>query len=102
MFTVTLGKAYYYDGFINIRVRYQEHFGEDKEPMTVHLGEWGNINPYECRIDRTTNNNSTPRIYMSTHYIHWVQATYKFGDEMKVEILNSDYTNAMLLQKPSK
>lgn len=98
IFTVKLGEAYLKKGFINIMKRYERYFGQHNEPIQVHLGSWGNVIPFDCVINRTINPNGTPRIYMSSPYMIWVQATYRKGNELKVEILNPEYPNAILIR----
>jgi hypothetical protein len=97
-FTVKLGIAYYYKGFINIKKRYSDYFGDHEAPIEVHLGRWGNRNTFYSVVNRTINPNHMPRIYMSTPYITWVQAKYRLGDELIIEILNPEYPNAMLIR----
>jgi len=43
VFNITLGLAYYNQGFINIKQRYNEYFGQNNSIITVYLGSWNEI-----------------------------------------------------------
>jgi hypothetical protein len=102
---VKIGIAYYNQGFINIRVFYQEYFPQHGGHITVYLDSWDNLpitlpqgNP--ITINRNANPNNTPRIYMGGNYRAWVQRNFQQIDTMIVEILNPDRPNSILLRTP--
>jgi hypothetical protein len=60
-FEVVLGIAYYNQGFLNIGVQYQHHFGGDGTPVSIYLGQNAG-QPIQGHVNRTANLNETPRI----------------------------------------
>lgn len=96
VFNITLGVAYYSQGFINIKQRYNEYFGQNNSIITVYLGSWNEI-PIEARIDRTAQPTGTPRIMMGIFYTTWVQQNHRQGDDLIIEILNPTYPNSILI-----
>jgi hypothetical protein len=93
-FIVTIGQAYYNDGFFNVRVKHSELFGGDKSPIKIQLGENSNkiISGY---VNRTANNNGTPRIMAGQEYTKWMKENFQQGDVFKVDMINSDYIKLM-------
>lgn len=89
-FTIVIGKAYYYDGFFNVRVKYSELFGHDLTKIRIQLGENTN-NLIEGYVNRTANRNGTPRIMAGKEYKHWIQKNFKQGDIFKVMIIKQDF-----------
>ena len=85
-FRKKLGIAYFNQGFFNIGVTYSDYFGDHSSPISVQLGDSGNIvNGY---VNRTANKNGTPRIMLGKSYTVWVQENFNMGDYMDVAILN--------------
>ena len=89
-FIVTIGQAYYNDGFFNVRVKNSELFGKDKSPIKIQLGNNSDkiIAGY---VNRTANNNGTPRIMAGFEYTKWIKENFKQGDIFKVEMINSAF-----------
>lgn len=83
---IKLGTAYYYQGFFNIRHAYTHLIAEDEEPINIQLG--ANDEKIQGFINRTANNNKTPRIMAGVPYRQWVQANFMLEDTMKVEIVS--------------
>lgn len=96
-FIITLGTAYFNQGFINIKVRYNDYFGPHNSIINVYLGSWGVV-PFEARINRTAQPLGTPRIMMGYNYTHWVQQNHIQGENLICEILNPNYPNSILLR----
>ena len=79
------------------RKKSQYNFGQNNSIIIVYLGSWNQI-PIEARIDRTAQPTSTPRIMMGTFYTTWVQQNHRQGDNLIIEILNSNYPNSILIR----
>ncbi len=84
-FEVSLGKAYYNQGFFNVRVEYSELFGSDGSKIEIRLGN--EANPTSGYINRTANGNGTPRIMTGKRYTEWIQSNFRMGDVLKVDVL---------------
>lgn len=97
IFNITLGEAYFNQGFINIRKIYQEYFGPHGSIINVYLGSW-NVIPYEAIISRTDQPRQYPRIRLRINYTRWVQQIHQQGDNLIIEILNPDYPNSILIR----
>lgn len=87
---VTIGQAYYNDGFFNIRKRYSELFGSDLSKIKIQLGD-NNTDIIEGYVNRTANSNGTPRIMAGKNYTEWIQNNFNQGDIFKIEMINSHY-----------
>lgn len=85
---VKLGKAYYNQGFFNISQKYSDNFGADKALIKIQLGD-NSKNIIQGYINRTANNNGTPRIMGRKKLSDWIQNNYKQGDNLKVDILTN-------------
>ena len=85
---VKLGKAYYNQGFFNISQKYSDNFGADKALIKIQLGD-NSKNIIQGYINRTANNNGTPRIMGGKTLSDWIQNNYKQGDNLKVDILTN-------------
>ena len=94
--TVVLGKAYFTQGFFNVKKRYSDQFGDNKERIRVQLGE----NPedaIEAYVNREANQNGTPRIMCGSEYTRWIKKEeFKQGDTLIVDILSP---NSIRLRK---
>ena len=97
IFTVRLGIAYYNQGFINIKQRYQEYFGDDGSLIIVYFGSW-NSTPLEANINRRAQPTGTPRIMMGVFFTNWVQQNHQQGENLIVEILNPNFPNSILIR----
>jgi hypothetical protein len=87
-FEVKLGIAYYNQGFFNVSKKYSEYFGADKSLIEIQLGEKSN-NFIQGYINRTANNNGTPRIMGGKTLSDWIQKNYKQNEILKVDILTN-------------
>lgn len=96
IFNITLGTAFYNQGFIYIKTMYQEHFGPHDSLIDVYLGSWDEV-PFEAIINRTAQPSESPRIMMGTFYTSWVQQNHQIGEDLIVEILNPNFPNSILL-----
>ncbi|TCC99973.1 hypothetical protein [Pedobacter psychroterrae] len=86
---ITLGKAYYNQGFFNIPKQYDYLFNNDKTPISIQLGS-PSENIITGYINKTANRNFAPRIMCGINYTNWVQGEYKQGDSMVIEVINKD------------
>ena len=80
---ITLGIAYYNQGFFNIGVNHQYLIGEHNDLIAFTLGDAA---PFDGTIDRTANPNGTPRIMCGHQYTQFVQQHFNQGDNMTVQI----------------
>lgn len=87
-FEVKLGKAYYNQGFFNVSQKYSDNFGADKALIEIQLGD-NSKNIIQGYINRTANNNGTPRIMGGKTLSDWIQKNYKQDDNLKVDILTN-------------
>ena len=85
-FKVTLGKAYYNQGFFNIRVKHSDQIGANNEIIVVQLGDDPN-NVIKGYINRTANGNMTPRIMCGKLYTDWIKNNFKQKDALTVDII---------------
>ena len=81
-FEIILGKAYYKQGFFNIRKKHSEIFGPHLDPIKIFLDENELDNAY---VNRTANINNTPRIMAGVEMTRWIQENFKEKDIMLVE-----------------
>lgn len=94
---VKLGVAYFNQGFVYIENTYSKYFGNHDEIIKVYLGSW-NSTPIDGRLNRKDQNSHSPRVMMGVPFRNWVQAHYKQGDQIKIELLNPKYPNAILIR----
>lgn len=94
---IKLGIAYYSQGFINIKKRYEEYFGPDNSDIDVYLGTWDS-EPVKGKVNRRAQVIGTPRIMIGYRYTDYVQKTNNLGGTIKVQILNAKYPNSILIQ----
>jgi hypothetical protein len=95
-FNIRLGAAFYNQGFIYIKKRYQEYFGSHDSNIKIYLGSWNEV-PLEGRINRTAQPSGSPRIMMGITYTNWVQINHQQGENLTVEILNPNHPNSILI-----
>lgn len=86
VFNIKLGTAYYNQGFFNVSQQYSSYFGADRELIEIKLGE-DSIDNIKGVINRTANNNGTPRIMGGKELTNWIQCHFKQGDILRVELL---------------
>ena len=94
---IKLGEAYFNNGFIYIRKKYQDYIGIHGSYINVFLGTWDS-NPIISKINRTAQSSNSPRIMIGSDFTNWVQSNHNKGDYLSVEILNSNYPNAILIK----
>lgn len=84
---ILLGQAYYNQGFFNVGREYSEMFGADNANIDIQLGssEDKTIQGY---INRTANQNGTPRIMGGKELRNWVKSTFQPDDTMRVDIIS--------------
>ena len=87
-FEVKLGIAYYNQGFFNVSQKHSDDFGADKVLIEIQLGD-NNKNIIQRKINRTANNNGTPRIMGGKSLTDWIQKNYKLYDILIVNILTN-------------
>jgi|688.fasta_scaffold1061649_2 hypothetical protein len=97
IFNITIGTAYFNQGFVNIQKRYSEYFGLNNALILVYLGSWDEV-PFEARINRTAQPSGSPRIMMGNLYTTWVHQNHRLGDNLICEILNPNCTNSILIR----
>jgi hypothetical protein len=86
-FEITLGQAYYNQGFFNVKQIYSNQFGADKAIIEIQLG--GNQNKIiQGYINRTANSNGTPRIMGGKILSEWIKSNFKQDDNLIVDILS--------------
>lgn len=93
---IKLGTAYYSQGFINIKKRYEEFFGLDNSDLYVYLGTWES-EPIKAKVNRRAQLIGTPRIMIGSRYTDYVQKTNKLGGTIKVQMLIDEYPNSILI-----
>ncbi len=81
-FNVTLGEAYFNQGFINPGVRVDHFFGLENEMVKLRIGQ----QVFDCRIDRRANGYRSPRLNFKRPYIDYIQSHYKYGDTIRFGI----------------
>ncbi|MBK8503108.1 MAG: GIY-YIG nuclease family protein [Saprospiraceae bacterium] len=84
-FEITLGKAYYNQGFFNVKMEYSDLFGGDRSEIQIQLGE--NKDLLRGYVNRTANMNGTPRIMIGKRFAEWIQSRFEIGDVINVDIL---------------
>lgn len=89
-FELTLWSAYYNNGFFNVRKSYSDKFGKDRESITIQLGS----SPEDMItgiINRTANNNDTPRILGHKPLKSWIQNNFNLNDVIIVDIVSPTF-----------
>lgn len=88
-FQISLGKAYYNQGFFNVKQKYSNLFGDDKEQIHIQLGiDTDKI--IQGSINRTANKNGTPRIMGRRELTSWIKSNFNPNDIIKVDIISSN------------
>lgn len=86
-FEITLGQAYYNQGFFNVKQFYSNQFSADKAIIEIQLG--GNQNNIiQGYINRTANRNGTPRIMGGKILSEWIKSNFQQDDNLIVDILS--------------
>jgi len=85
-FLIKLGKAYYNQGFFNIRVDHERYFDGDGAYINIFLED--DPEPIRARIDRRANPNGVPRIMAGKRYRDWAQSNFRIGDKFCIRLLS--------------
>ncbi|MGE0494261.1 MAG: GIY-YIG nuclease family protein [Vulcanimicrobiota bacterium] len=95
-FRITLGKTYYEKGFFNVPTDFSDRFGEDRERVSIFLGESGRV--VDGYINRTANPDSgAPRVFGGATLRNWVQSTFKLNEAAEVEVVSP---REMVIRRP--
>lgn len=89
-FEITLGQAYYNQGFFNIGVKHSDKIGSANEEIIVQLG----ANPKDIirgYINRTANTNKTPRIMCGKQYTVWIKNNFRQKDTLTIDIISETF-----------
>lgn len=85
-FLQILHKTYYNSGFFNVPVQYDRHFGNNLDKIDIYCGnEEVQIVGY---INRSANQNKTPRIMGGVELKNWLQNKYQITDQVLIEVLS--------------
>ena len=85
-FVLTVHKAYFNSGFFNVPIAYDRYFGEDLAQIEIHCRN--NEEPLVGYINRTANQNNTPRIMGATDLKRWFRENFRLNGQVKVDILS--------------
>jgi hypothetical protein len=85
-FVIKLHKAYFNSGFFNVVVKYQHLFGDDKEEITIFCEK--PLRNFKGYINRTANNNKTPRIIGGAPLKRWFHDASNLDGEVLVEVIS--------------
>ena len=87
-------KTYWPLPVFNVPIAYQRHFGVHGDIVQVDLTGVGAAT-VDVRINRTANQNQTPRLYFSENagvaYQHWKQSNHSQGDSVTVELIEYNH-----------
>ena len=83
-FNITVEPTYYRKGFFNVPIAHEHCFSADGEMIEIRLP--GHDRPLEARVNRTANNNKTPRIVGGTGLRDWFQETTEVGGLIRVTV----------------
>lgn len=84
---ISLGQAYYNQGFFNIGREHSNLIGADNATIDIQLGENAETT-IQGYINRTANKNGTPRIMGGKELRNWIKNNFKPNDTMKVDIIS--------------
>jgi hypothetical protein len=85
-FQFILQSTYFRTGFFNVSVSSQQYIGSDGETIELFLGNA--LKPVLGTINRTANQNGTPRIMGGTAVREWFQRHSKAMDLIDVQVLS--------------
>jgi hypothetical protein len=87
-FQLVLHETYYQKGFFNVSVAFESYVRSENGPIRIYMG---NTDDYvDGRVDRTANQNGTPRIFGGKALYSWFQNNFKVGDTVIVKFLSPD------------
>lgn len=84
-YQITLGQTYYNKGFINLGVTASQFVGENRENLTLILGNEGEIN---VNINRNANNNASVRLYGGNILRSFIQNNFIQNDIIQFQVIN--------------
>ena len=84
---ISLGQAYYNQGFFNIGVEFSPMIGPDNATIDIQLGSNAD-KTIQGYINRTANRNGTPRIMGGKELKKWIKSNFKPNDILKVDIIS--------------
>jgi hypothetical protein len=84
-FRLTLQETYYRTGFFNVPINVEKYFGKDTESITIYCGR--EKLAVIGKINRTANNNGTPRIMGQVPLREWFQKRRAMS-QLKVSIID--------------
>jgi hypothetical protein len=85
-FEVVLGQTYFNQGFFNVKRQFSSRFGSHKEVIQIQLGA-DSKNIMYGYINRTANNNGSPRIMGGKALSEWVKNNFSLDGILIVHIL---------------
>lgn len=97
-FRFKLQPTYFQTGFFNVGVSAQKFIGSDGETVELFLGD--NAQPVLGTINRTVNNNGTPRVMGGTAVRNWFQESAQELDEIAVYVLSPTSLRLTYVIKP--
>jgi len=83
-FVITLASAYYRQGFFNVGVEHERHFGHHGSAIEIRVP--GARTPIMGVINRTAQRNGTPRILGYTALRDYFQSNFDAGDKIRVAV----------------
>ena len=86
VYELTLHKTYFDKGFFNLGVAVDALIMPGNGAVVIELG--GSHRSIEGRIDRTANQNGTPRIFGGAALRNWLQDNFHLGDRVEVHVLD--------------
>lgn len=88
IFNIILQPTYYNQGFFNVSVLYSANFGAHNSPISIRLGNNPNPVVIQAHINRTANNNGSPRIMGGVDLARWFQANFNVMSVLTIQIVN--------------
>ncbi len=84
---ILLGQTYYNQGFFNIGREYSRMFGADNATIDIQLGLTSD-KTIQGYINRTANNNETPRIIGGKDLSNWIKSNFKLNETMSIDVIS--------------
>ena len=87
LFEITLGQAYYHQGFINPGVPASAHLGKDGEPIQISFDD--GTEPVMSSVNRRANASGAVRVVGRNRLIaEWFQQHFKPGEVVQACVLD--------------
>ncbi|HBC3859426.1 TPA: GIY-YIG nuclease family protein [Vibrio parahaemolyticus] len=87
--TVTLGNAYYNQGFVNLPKSHGGFLGSHDDNLLISLDR--DESSIKGKINRTANQNGSPRLKGYVPLRNWFQTNFELGDRIRVEIVSPNH-----------